>query len=292
MIQTTPYERFKLKNKIMKKVDASTNTRFIFQGNSATKIKKLELEDGEEETCLSAAVVNQQEKDKAYVYTVKTDDLSVGSVWQTKDLKLLITEKITLIKNTDWNKYTALICNVELNGLYGYFKGPEENYINISLEQKSVIVSQQKPVLVLSSRTKFKFGDKLMIKGRGWVIQEFDAISTDGVVYYSLAPATISKDAIENAEDGDNFTKERDETNIQTQDAYEEDNIRYINTNEVITLPTESGFFKSSNTTVKLVQLKANEVKFSLPFGVNDVVTITVKVDGQEQVYYYKRMAM
>ena len=33
-----------------------------------------------------------------------------------KNLPLLVSEEITIIKDVDWHKYIALICNVEIDG--------------------------------------------------------------------------------------------------------------------------------------------------------------------------------
>lgn len=289
------FERFKIRNRLTNASALSSNTRFVFQGNSSVRIVKQQVslseEEEQEEVCLQAAVVNKQERDSAYVYTQLKDKLDIGTVWKAKDLFLLITEKVTMIKDVNWNKYTAVLCNVEVDGLHGFFKRSEESYVNIALKERSAITSQQKPVLVMASGA-LKFGDKIMINGTGWVVQEYDDISTPGITYYSLQAATLSKDAIDAAKDKDNFIEQKDTTTINTEDSYVEDDIHYVNTDEVVTLPTESGYYKISNSTVKIHKVKGTEIQFSLPFGINDIVIIKVKENGEEKEYQYKRMAM
>ena len=66
-----PFERFKQRNQ--KRMDAQglANTRFIFNGYPSIKIEcnTGSSSDSSDTIYLQAAVVNQQEKDKAYIYT-------------------------------------------------------------------------------------------------------------------------------------------------------------------------------------------------------------------------------
>ena len=59
---------------------AEVNTHFIFKGYPSIKIECNTTDSSEDIWAVQAAVVNQQEKDKAYIYTQLPDELPMGSV--------------------------------------------------------------------------------------------------------------------------------------------------------------------------------------------------------------------
>lgn len=153
------FERFQERNK--KRADSTNrgNATFIIKGYNSTVIKNGTAE-------LQAAVVNEQEQNSAYIYTRKDEPLTIGSVWEAKSaLHLLITKEIITIKDVEWHKYIAELCNVQVNDLWGRFVGPEETYVNVELKQSSTIVSKQKPLIILPEGA-LAIGDKIIIKGR------------------------------------------------------------------------------------------------------------------------------
>ena len=277
----TSFSRFQQRNKQRTVAQNNLNTNFIFKGYPSTKIS------GSAGESIQASVVNKQERDYAYVFTQLQDELKVGSTWTVKNLKLLITEEITIIKDVNWHKYHALLCNVQVDNLWGYFKGPEKSFLDVSLEQKVVWESPQKPVLVLPEST-LGFMDKIVIKGRAWLVQEYDAISTPGLVYYSLKPTTISKDvAAENA-DKDVYIEKHEEAviSIIEEPIQSTDAANIISANKEIYLSTEDGYFKSSNKNIKIKKRSVNEVVFVIPYGITEVL-IEVKEKGEvvEKLY-------
>ncbi len=106
------FSRFQERNKIRAKTADRGNASFIIQGYNSTVIKN-------DTTQLPAAVVNKQENDSAYIYTRLQDELSVGSVWEAKSLHFLISEEIITIKDVDWHKYKAELCNLEVDDTWG-----------------------------------------------------------------------------------------------------------------------------------------------------------------------------
>lgn len=152
------FARFQERNKKRQIAQKQLNTSFVFKG-----LPSIEIKNGEKS--LQASVVNKQEKDHAYVFTQAHEELKVGDVWTAKNLHLLIAEEITIIEDVNWRKYYALPCNVEVNGVHGFFRGPEKSFINIALKKDVAIESQQKPILILPENI-LGFEDKIMIGGR------------------------------------------------------------------------------------------------------------------------------
>ena len=104
------FERFRNRNLKHGEAAQEVNTHFIFKGYPSTKLqnkntaawleeirhKILYTENNEPlsiditpvdfATEIQAAVVNQQEKDKAYIYTQFNTPLPMGSIWGAKTL--------------------------------------------------------------------------------------------------------------------------------------------------------------------------------------------------------------
>ena len=63
------FKRFQERNKKRMDAQAEVNTHFIFKGYPSIKIEHNVVNDNENIETVQAAVVNEQEKDKAYIYT-------------------------------------------------------------------------------------------------------------------------------------------------------------------------------------------------------------------------------
>ena len=272
----TSFSRFQERNKKRTVAQNKLNTNFIFKGYPSIEIQ------GSADQKIQASIANKQEKDYAYVFTQRQDELEIGSVWTAKNLHLLITEEITIIKDVNWHKYHALLCNVQIDNHWGYFKGPEKSFLDVVLEKEVIWESPQKPVLVLPENI-LNFRDKIVIKGRAWLIQEYDAISTPGLVYYSLKPTTISKEVAAENTGKDTYIEKHEEPIINVVEnpisLLSEANVLHISPNVPITLSTEDGYFKTTNKNLKIQKRTASMVVFSIPFGISEIV-VEVKEKG------------
>ena len=272
----TSFSRFQERNKKRTVAQNKLNTSFIFKSYPSIEIQ------GSADQKIQASIANKQEKDYAYVFTQKQDELEIGSVWTAKNLHLLITEEITIIKDVNWHKYHALLCNVQIDNHWGYFKGPEKSFLDVVLEKEVIWESPQKPVLVLPENV-LNFRDKIVIKGRAWLIQEYDAISTPGLVYYSLKPTTISKEVAAENTDKEIYVEKHEEPIVNVVEnpisLLSEDSIFNISPNVPITLSTEDGYFKTTNKNLKIQKRTASMVVFSIPFGISEIA-VEVKEKG------------
>ena len=279
------FDRFRHINRARVSAQSNLNTHFIFKGYPSVTMNS----DNDKNVYCDAVIVNQQEKDKAYIYTQLDDVLTMGSTWNAKGLHWLIAEEIVIIKDVNWHKYLSYLCNLEVEGIWGYFIGPEKHYVNIKNEQNTSLESLQKPVLVLPSDV-LGFEDKIVIKGRPWLVQEYDAISSPGLIYYSLRATTISK------EEAEGHTE--DVYIVHAQDVYEDIIIEpveepahedsYIIGNDIdIELATEEGYFKTNNRNIKVKKLTGSKVIFTLPFGVNEA-QVDIKQNGQIVTKVYR----
>lgn len=278
----TSFSRFQERNKKRTVANNKLNTSFIFKGYPSIEIK------GSADQRIQASVVNKQEKDYAYVFTQTQDELAIGSIWTAKNLNLLITEEITIIKDVDWHKYHALLCNVQIGNHWGYFKGPEKSFLDVALEREVVWESPQKPVLVLPENV-LEFRDKIVIKGRAWLVQEYDAISTPGLVYYSLKPTSVSKEVAEQNAGKSIYIERYQEPGVVIIDnpvqMLNVESVEMVSKNIPITVQTQNGYFKS-NKRVEIINREDDKVVFIIPFGVEEVeIEIKEKGDRISKIY-------
>lgn len=262
------FERFRRTNQQRIIANKKLNSQFIIKGYPSIEITEVGGEQSSPRTQL-ACVVNKQEKDLAYIYTPVDAALTIGSVWSAKGLNWLIAEEIIIIKDVDWHKYQAFLCNTQIDDIWGYFIGPEKSYVNVALKQNVVLQSQQKPLLILPSAKALAINDIIIIKDRPWLIQEKDDISTDGLVYYSLHPTTVDKDLL--GEGNCIYRPEPEKPQFET----------VKSADQLITETTEQGYFWRSTEAIEVIKLDRNSVTFKVPFGVSSDATIKVRQNGQ-----------
>lgn len=265
----SPYEKLRKRVRAVDIAEDSVNTQFIFEGNSSIDV----IINGEK---YKLAIVLKEDKDAAYIYTVKERPLVVGSCFAAKGLHFLIYKKDTFIKNVRFKRYEALLANVELaENVWGYFKSPETSYINTKIEDEAVEVSLQHPILVAPAGL-FEIGDKFTIKGRPWQVIETDTISSDEVTYYSLRATTIEKTIeLEGKDAAENEPEE------EVLDGFIE-----VSPLQTIQVSTEHGSFYATAELVD-VKLKVNSATFTVPFGIDEFEVIVFE-NGYEKTIKYK----
>jgi len=260
------FERFKQRNELMNKSEKSVNADFVALGYASITM----ISDADDTVTQLAYVYNKQENDEGYIYTPYNEPIQIGSCWNAKGLHFLIDEEIIIIKDVKFRKYHALLCNIEADGTWWYFK--KDDYIDVSLREKSFIKSLAKPLLVTAGKP-FDYNDKVMIADRAWLIQEFDNYTHPGVTYYSVTPTTMSKDVIETRVDKEPIIEQAEEVQ------YDDDSDYIIIPNKIYEVETENGYFRTSCNVLNVVSRTSNLVKFSIPFGI-DIVEIEVKQQG------------
>ena len=270
------FNRFQEKNKIRANAINGGNSLFIDNGYNSRIITNLESN-----IKLHAAIVNEQEKDSAYIYTHLNEPLTIGSMWEAKSLYFLITEEIIIMKDVQWHKYLAVLCNCNFDGIWGYFKGPEETYINIALKHNTYLTSLQKPLIILPENA-ISFGDKIVIKNRSFLVQEIDNISTPGIAYCSLQPTTVSNSEKQVDKEYYIIKKDTYKNNHKADDV--ENNIKYFYPNQVCEEKLSNGYFWVNNTNIEIVERTNAKIKFSIPFGIEKVI-IKTEIDGPDIIY-------
>ena len=280
MKNNSPFSRFREANKAIQTTDRDINNSFVFKSYQSTKIT-----NNNSGQVLTAAVVNQQEKDKAYIFTNKTDELQIGSIWSVKEGKLnfLISEEVQIIKEVDWRKYIAWLCNAQFdNGLWGYFIGPEKTFVDLEIKKEAILNSKQHPVLMLPNQggVSLEYEDKIVIKGRPWLVQEYDNISTPGITYYSLVSTTLGSSYF-NEHVGDTFIVKKEEVKIPVvQEPTMSGGVKIVSADTEITVSTQDGFIQFSNDAAQIVERSSRQIIFKIPFGLTDKIEVSTKRGG------------
>jgi hypothetical protein len=158
---------------------------------------------------------------------------------------------------------------------------------------------------LILANSDLKIGDKIMIKGRAWRIQEEDILSTPGISYFSLEATTMSKEVIEEAAAAESdfiiehqpvidadahieksaiATEEVATMSIRETDGGE-DNVIWVEQLEEVEIPTHHSYVVFSNKKVKPIKINSNYVVFALPFGI-DETDVTVKNEYNNMVTY------
>lgn len=91
------------------------------------------------------------------------------------------------------------------------------------------------------------------------MVQEYDAISTPGLVYYSLIPSTMSKES--------NTIEHYEEPQIASDILTE----NTITAGQTHTVTTEDGYFVCKNKSITVLKHTATEVTFKVNYGCGDI---------------------
>lgn len=292
------YKHFQDRIRTENKADGLTNNQFVFSAENSTTLQEVDNADNK----VMASVVNLQEKDIAYIYTQGEDQLKVGQIWTIAyhqqnyewdvddywnrfNIYWMIVEEIIVIKEVLWHKYLAFKCNVTIDGLHGYWIGPEKHFVDVKLQEKTILQSQQHPVLILPSASNYAIGSKILVKDRAWLIQEADNISTEGVTYYSLRATTISKNEI--TDDVHVVENQSQVPDAPIGEVLENGDNVLVSAGAIITVDTENGYFRTTNPLIQVTNINATKVTFVVPYGV-DGFKIDVKQSGEIVSTQYK----
>lgn len=68
-----------------------------------------------------------------------------------------------MIKDVNWHKYLAELCNIQIGDYWGRFS--TSSNINTSVKEKSIVISLQHPLLIVPANV-LAFQDVVVINGR------------------------------------------------------------------------------------------------------------------------------
>jgi hypothetical protein len=233
---------------------------FILEGTSAVIIHSLRLNVNKHAALI---ITDKEGPDTSLVFTykeqVKDNELLKGDYYTWKNNTYLVYEDIDLVREVDYKKQRCYQCNAFFiyndEEYYGYYISSLAKYVDTTLQDDLIITDNDKPILVLPRLDWIAVGVKIVIGGKPYKIIDFDAITNNGIVYCSL-----DRDFIDKHEDV--VVIEDDESDTLTAGIESVVNTYY-------------GYFQS-DVQVEILSKTYTQVKFIVPYGVNEI-NITTK---------------
>ena len=229
---------------------------------------------------INAGIVYQYKEgpDEIIIFTNKVDQLLKGDYFILHDANYLVYEDVKLAdEEIPHKKQKALECNVSFvfkeKSYFGYFTSSLRAHKDPSLQGKEVLLSTEKPLLILKTTSRISIGDIIEIEQKPWKIVEYDDITNRGITYYYL-----ERDATRNSLDK---VEVMDITYLRPSKEYNQSSL----TKDLVLMPmteytfkTEDGYFVSTPR-IDIISRTPNEIVFAIPFS-STTVTIETKEDG------------
>jgi len=242
---------------------------------------------------IKAAVVitHKEGPDETFVYTFIEDDLLKTDYFIYDDANYLVYEDIKLTdKDVDYKKQKAVECNVAFthNSItyIGYFTSSVRTISENEFIGSQAVLPDETPLLILPSGA-LTIGDRFTIEGKPFKVQEYDSITNKGIMYLYLERDFVAKDDEEVVEVEAVYV---DESVILGQDTVvvvdEIATVVSLRPMTEYTFTTESAFF-AATPRVEVLSRKALEIKFRIPFGIEQV-TISTRISGVEVPVTYE----
>lgn len=215
----------------------------------------------------------QEGPDEVMVYTFQNDDLRKGDYFIHDHVNYLVYENQKLVDdNLNHVKQKAVECNVSFNfgeEVYqGYFKSSLRRYNDEEFQGKQVLNPEEKPLLILPKNANLTINSEFIIEGKPWRIIEYDDITNKGITYYYLERG-IKTNVVEPIEEIEPLTVSAFSTSVE---------IPTLNAFDEHSFETVDGVF-SSMPKVNIVERTSTLIKFTIPFGVEEI-TIFTGIEG------------
>ena len=224
------------------------------------------------ETIKAAITFNNEEgPDEALVYTFKNDELLKSDYYTYNDNYYLVYENVKMSdEGVNWKKQKSLECNIsfEISNeiVRGYFLSSLRSAKFNTLEKNKIITPDQTGLLIVPSRSDLLIGTEIKLGNKGWKIKDYDSISNSGVSYIYM-----ERSILENTEDDilEPHEEEPQSNNI-------------LNPMVEYNFDTQNAYFNTS-VPVNILQRSPFNIKFSVPFGI-DEITITTLDDSLNEI--------
>lgn len=248
----------------------------------------------------AALVFNHKEgPDELTVFSLLEDDLLKSDYFVYRHTNyLVIEENKRNHKEINFRKSKAVECNVSFKYedkiFLGYFKSAMRGSENPDFEGRHLVVPDETPLIILPTNKIIDIRSEFIIEGKPFKVVEYDHITNKGITYYYLERGIIRQEGeVEEEEitdiipEGETYTQEQNipEPGIMSVDPEPEAEL-ILRAMVEYTFATEMAFF-TTTPAVEIVSRKKNEIRFKVPFGIEQLV-ITTKESGSEIEKIYK----
>jgi hypothetical protein len=230
------------------------------------------------ETDIKAVIISEQKEgaNETILFTYAIDNIVVGEFITYRNKTYMVYGQYEIIFSNEFKKHKMIECNVTLKNASvtqrAYYISSLRKYVslaNIGESQIPYEFSTQKPVIVTKANLNIKPGERFLVNGEPFTINDIDKFSNDGVYYMSVEKSTIIPGV-------DNITT----LVAQPVPTPEVDDLQGdIVAGEYITILTNSGYAVFS-TDVEILSKNATTVIFEAPIGVKNLTVKTKDGSG------------
>ena len=262
------YERFRRVHKVSKSCTDKKTSYFIKNHESSTTITVQRT--GEE--LPAVMVMNHAEgADNSLLYVYADADINLGDYFDWKEeYHFFALERVTIIKDVDFKKFTALECNVKVNDqFWAFFMGNKRAYKTTSIMAGSYEADNLQPILIAPVNDEFKINGYITFNSQTWRILSADLDSITGIGYYYIDRALNPRD----------LESEMDEL----EDNGEAPSANTVYVGAEITVPTEQGYLVADN--IVIIKRTAAAVTFKAMTA--GKLTVTTRQNGNDLTISY-----
>ena len=187
------YERFRRVHKVSKSCTDKKTSYFIANHESSTEITVVRT--GEE--LPAVMVMNHAEgADNSLLYVYADADINLGDYFDWReDYHFFVLERVTIIKDVDFKKFTALECNILINNsIWAFFAGNKRAFKTTSLMGGNYETDTLQPVVIAPISPELVVNGYINFNNQEWRILSADFDSILGIGYYYIEKALNPRD--------------------------------------------------------------------------------------------------
>jgi hypothetical protein len=230
------------------------------------------------ETDIKAVIISEQKEggNETILFTYAVDNVVVGEFITYRNKTYMVYGQYEIIFSNEFKKHKMIECNVTLKNASvtqrAYYISSLRKYVSLANDTDSYIpyeFSTQRPVIVTKANTNIKPGERFLVNGEPFIVNDIDKLSNDGVFYMSVEKSTIIP-GVDNT-----TTKVAQPVPAPVLDNLEGD----IVAGENITILTNGGYAVFSSD-VDIVSKNATTIIFEAPIGVKHLTVKTKNSSG------------
>ena len=209
--------------------------------------------------------------DNSLLYVYADADINLGDYFDWKEeYHFFALERVTIIKDVDFKKFTALECNVKVNDqFWAFFMGNKRAYKTTSLLGGYYEADTLQPILIAPINDEFKLNGYIQFNNQTWRIVSADLDSITGIGYYYIDHSLNARDL------------ESDMDKLEDNGEAPTANTIYVGAE--VTVITEQGFLLADN--IIITKRTATAVTFKATTA--GKLSITTRQNGENKLISY-----
>jgi hypothetical protein len=235
---------------------------------------------------IKAVIISEQKEgaNETILFTYAVDNVVVGEFITYRNKTYMVYGQYEIIFSNEFKKHKMIECNVTLKSSSvtqrAYYISSLRKYVSLANDTDSYIpyeFSTQRPVIVTKANTNIKPGERFLVNGEPFIINDIDKLSNEGVLYMSVEKSTIIP-GVDNT-----TTKVANPVPTPVLDNLQGD----ITAGENITILTHDGYAVFS-VDVDIISKNATTVIFEAPIGVKNLTVKTKNSSGNIVITNYR----